>query len=190
MTFALLSIFIVSAVMVISSTMSVYYHARGTDYGLQVSEIVFDRIAQELERAEPSEFQSTDSEVGEGAGAMYLGTETVEFMDEEGRHAKIGVSSKNGGQYLQISYYAADKEHGEAADAVTEVWCFDEKAYMGYSIKSLRFSKATEEYLDNVLRVELVLYSPQYGEYTAERYVSCYNFTGDYAEEIVPCGSK
>lgn len=182
-TFALLSIFIVAAAVIISSTMNVYYQAKGAGYGLQISEIIYDKIAQELERATPSVFQS--AQAPDEAGAMYLGAETVEFVDEEGRHAKIGTSEKDGGQYLQITYYVSDKNDGEKTDAAVEMWCFDEKAYMGYSIKSLRFFRDPEEFLDNVICVELVLYSPQYGEYAATRYISCYNFSGDYAGCIV-----
>lgn len=179
-TFALLSIFIVAAAMIITSTMNVYYQAKGTGYGIQISEIIYNKIAQELERAGTSTFQSV--QVAGETGAMYLDEETVEFVDEEGRHAVIGLFAKDSGQYLQIGYYLSD---GEDAGEVTDVWRLDEKVYMGYSIKSLRFSKASEEFLDNVICVELVLYSPGYGEYAVTKYISCYNFAGAYANRIV-----
>lgn len=187
-TFVLLSVFIVSATMIISSVMNVYYQAKGTSYGLQISEIICDRIAQELERAKPMSFQRAEPEPDEDTAAMYLGPETVEYADAEGRHAKIGVSEKDGGQYLQITYYIPAENNEEETGTVTDVWCFDKRVYMGYFIKSLRFSKASEEFLDNVICVELVLYSPQYGEYAAKRYISCYNFAGDHAGLILQVG--
>ena len=169
-TFALLAIFIAAGTAVILSVTNIYYQAQGTSFAVQVSEILCNRIAQELEQAENIPFQSTLGAQGE---ALYVTPEAVEYVDGAGRHAKIEAAGEGDGGYLQITYYTA--ESGQAQT----IRCYDEKAYMGYYIKSLHFEEASEAYYDNVLRAELVLYSSRYGEYRVTNYISCYNFPRD-----------
>jgi prepilin-type N-terminal cleavage/methylation domain-containing protein len=174
-TFALLSIFITAASVLISSTAEVYYKAKGTGESYRVSEIIFDQIAGELERARPAAFEDAAGD----QVTMYLYQDAVEYVDEVGRTARMGLYEENGAAYLEIAYASG------AAGSFTRGWSFDEQTYMGFYLKSLQISKASGDYLDNVLRVELVLYSPSYGAYTFTRYISCYRFDTDDAAGIV-----
>jgi prepilin-type N-terminal cleavage/methylation domain-containing protein len=174
-TFALLSIFITAAAVLISSTAKAYYEARGTSDSFRVSEILFDQIAGELERAQPADFEDADG----NRVTMDLYQDAVEYVDEAGRTARLGLYEENGATYLEIAYAS------ENADSFTRGWSFDEKTYMGFYLKSLQISKASGDYLDNVLRVDLVLYSSGYGEYAFTRYISCYRFdTEDAAGSV------
>jgi prepilin-type N-terminal cleavage/methylation domain-containing protein len=175
-TFALLSIFITAASVLIVSTARVYYEARGTGDSYRVSEILFDQIAGELERAEPAAFEDEDGK----QVSMYLYQDAVEYVDEAGRSARMGLYEQDGAQYLEIAYARDD-----TGDSYRTGWRFDEKTYMGFYLKSLQISKASGDYLDNVLRVDLTLYSSKYGEYSFTRYVSCYRFDEEDAAGIV-----
>ena len=54
-------------------------------------------------------------------------------------------------------------------------WRFDKDAYMGYTVKELRFEDPGDDYPDNVLRMTLVLHNGRYGDYTTSYYIKCVN---------------
>ena len=49
--FALLGIFMVCAMLIISSVMGIYYHAKGVDTGRQVADMVATKVVGEIEGA-------------------------------------------------------------------------------------------------------------------------------------------
>lgn len=174
-SFMLLGLFMVVATMMISSTMNIYYQARGTSYGLQVSGIIQSKIAEKLEGAMNGDITSDDfvDAAGEAAnGAMLISEEKVEFIDETGSHVNLGLCEKDGKKYLAVHYYEVNT--GVNYDAVD--WMFDSAVYMGYSVKDLKFSRPGGAYGYNILKVELTITSPKYGDYTTTEYVECYNF--------------
>jgi hypothetical protein len=177
-SFTLLSLFMVVATMMISSTMNVYYQARGTSYGLQVSNILQGKIAGELEGAVNGDITSDDLVDASGNpanGAMLISDSRIEFIDENGSHVNVGLYEQDGKQYLAVHYYPVESEDGGILyDAVD--WTFDQAAYMGYSIKELKFSRPMGAYAYNVITVEMTITSPKYGDYTTVEYLECYNF--------------
>lgn len=183
--FMLLSIFMTAAAFMISSIMNVYYQAKGTSYGMQVSKLLMDQVAGELEGASGDVITSdelTDADSNPLQAAMFIEDGRVEFKDASGSHIYIGTTtnSQDGKDYLVIHYFAVplgnDSSAGNLYEAVD--WTFDKAAYMGYSVKELSFTRPgeAEGYESNILKVELTITSPKYGDYTSVEYIECYNF--------------
>jgi hypothetical protein len=201
-TFMLLGIFMVAASMMISSIMNVYYEAKGTSYGLQVTKLLNDKIAEKLEGALVESINSVsagDADATDSSNkvAMSISSdgEKIEFIDKTGSHVYLGLWSDeaSGKQYLTVYYYEVASSNPDADNIYDAVdWRFDSAAYMGYSIKELKFSKPTEDYGGNIIKVELTITSPNYGDFSTTQYVECYNFDdGTYivdnsTEEVTP----
>lgn len=182
--FALLALFMVAATRMISYTADIYYAAKGASYGMEVSNMIANKLVGQLEgasRKQPVSFESADSE-GEDAQTPdtnpivrrnYNSTgDIVKFCDATG--SVVSVYVENG--YVVIHY--DEVTNGTVPyDAVD--WKFDSKAYMGYVVKGLHFENPGSEYPDNVLRITMDLYSAKYGEYHSSYFVKCVN-----AEEI------
>jgi hypothetical protein len=197
-TFALISIFLVSATNIIFKTMSIYYQARGTSYGMQVSEILASKIVSMLEGAQNvSSLENTDniSDVIMTLedGAILISSEkdedgnsldSVELVDATGSRVRIAAKDKSGKNYLSIHYYPvtsgqkkfeSNKYYYENQLYKAVDWEFDEKTYLGYSIKSLSFEKP-ENFPGNVIKMKITVVSDKYGEYSTTKYIECYNF--------------
>lgn len=194
-TFLLLSIFMVAATFVITSIMSIYYRVQGQTYGLQVSNIIQNKIAGELEGAVSGNITSDDydSTSVQGAIFIYNDEQTIEFENASGSHVKLETYSKGDKNYLLEHFYEVsgdtdasddgattdDGDSGDDSSILFEAvdWRFDEAVYMDYSITTLQFSSLpASEYEGNVIKVYLVLNSDRYGEYESVRYIECYNF--------------
>jgi prepilin-type N-terminal cleavage/methylation domain-containing protein len=180
-SFALLGIFVVAASMVISSIMNVYYEAKGISYGLQVSNVIMDKIAGELEGAINGDITSEDFKDASGdamRGAMIVGKNKVEFTNSSGSHVNLGLIESDGKNYLALHYYEVMSADGESVlyDAVD--WTFDPNTYMGYSIKELTFTRPKGDYDYNVIQIDMTITSPRYGDYSVTEYVECYKFEG------------
>jgi prepilin-type N-terminal cleavage/methylation domain-containing protein len=180
-SFALLGIFMVAASMMIASIMNVYYEAKGTSYGMQVSNVIMDKIAGELESAIGGDIVSEEFKdaAGQGIrGAMLIGSEKVEFINSSGSHVSLGLIEQDGLNYLAFHYYEVPSADGSDVlyDAVD--WTFDAGTYMGYSIKELEFSRPMGAYAYNVIKIDITITSPRYGDYSVTEYVQCYKFDG------------
>ena len=70
-----------------------------------------------------------------------------------------------------VIHYDEVKNASVPYDAVD--WRFDQNAYMGYTVKELRFENPGAEYPDNVLKMTMNLYSVKYGEYQSTYYIKC-----------------
>ncbi|MCR5692217.1 MAG: prepilin-type N-terminal cleavage/methylation domain-containing protein [Eubacterium sp.] len=177
--FAVLGIFMVAATMLITSSSNVYYKVRTVSNGLQVSNNVMDKIAGELQGAKGDSFTSSSYETETGADiekAMIISADNtgLELVDKDGKHLLLSSQDKN----MVLHHYAINTfdEDGNPVTAVEAVdWRFDPEALMGYEVKSLKFYKTGENFKPGIVQVELVLHSPQYGDYTSERYINCYN---------------
>lgn len=186
-TFMLIGLFMIAASKVIANTMSVYYEAKGTANGMQVSSIIAAKIQSEIEGAKPEqiirEVKNADGTVTDqtedyvmqlsqdpalGGGSETGGCNKIEFTDARGSHVYIGVNADG---YLVVHYYT------DASDGTTDKtdWMFDKKAYMGYSIKELKFNQPKGDYADNIIYMSLTLHSPRYGDFTYTQYIQCYN---------------
>lgn len=191
-TFALLGMFMVQASLVISSITSAYYHIKGTDMGMQVADILLDKIAAQLENAQNVSVQSEDYMDASNmplTGSMIIAEDAVEFRNGSGSHVKIYVDGEGNQRYLALHYYAVsavNEETGESEEIYKPVdWKYDSAMYMGYYISDIRFSQAGEEYDPNIIRVELELESSMYGGYKTQQLIRCYNL--DSSSGIVTC---
>jgi hypothetical protein len=109
---------------------------------------------------------------------MLIGRERVEFINSAGSHVSLGLIEQDGLNYLALHYYevpSAD-ESDVLYDAVD--WTFDPGTYMGYSIKELEFSRPMGAYAYNVIKIDMTITSPRYGDYSVTEYVQCYKFDG------------
>ena len=196
-TFMLIGLFMIAASKVIANTVSVYYEAKGTANGMQVSAIIASKIRGEIEGArnvtittEVKNEDGTTSEVTQPY-VMRLSTDTtlggqnetsgytkIEFTDAQGSHVYIGVN-ENG--YLVVHYYPVVVASGEVKSTN---WVFDQKAYMGYSTKELKFTQPGGNYADNIIYMSLTLHSSRYGDFTYTEYIQCYNLDAQSNTQI------
>lgn len=169
-SFALLALFMVAATRVISYTIGIYYVASGNTYGLQVSNMISNKIVGQIEGASSAKEPQI---VTDGSGI-----DQISFVDGTGSNITITASPQikaDGipeGMYINI-HYDAVTEGSIKYDAVD--WRFDSKAYMGYTVKELRFESPGDDYPDNVMKMTLVLHSDRYGDYITTYYIKCVN---------------
>lgn len=187
-TFMLIGLFMIAASKVIANTVSVYYEAKGTANGMQVSAIIASKIRGEIEGARDAtittEVKNADGTTSEVTMpyVMRLSTDAtlggqnesggynkIEFTDAQGSHIYIGVNADG---YLTVHYYPVLVASGEIKSTD---WVFDKKTYMGYVIKELKFTQPKGDYADNIIYMSLTLHSSRYGDFTYTEYIQCYN---------------
>lgn len=198
-TFALISLFVVLASQAIASAMSVYSHIQGLNMGRQVSDTLMDKITGQISGAqamvnkqETSVIISTEANrktengtasytpVGEGESGTL-----VDFYNQGKSHVTIKteqLKDKASDQRQLVIYYYPVRAYEEVD------WKFDQKMYMGYSIKELKFTWADRsEYPENIMKVDLTI-TGKYGDYSATRYVECYNLDSGSSSDEPPSG--
>lgn len=167
-SFALLAIFMVAAMRVISYTVNIYHAAKGATYGLEVANMVSNKIVGQIEGATAAKTPTVTT--------MPDGNDAISFVDATGSAVTVSTAKVtiNGTpkSYMNI-HYDEVTEGSVKYDAVD--WKFDAKAYMGYTVKKLSFEKLNDNYSDNVTRMTMELYSDRYGDYTTEYYIKCSN---------------
>lgn len=187
-TFMLIGLFMIAASKVIANTVSVYYEAKGTANGMQVSAIIASKIRGEIEGARDAtittEVKNADGTTSEvtmpyvmrlstdatlGGQNESEGYNKIEFTDAQGSHIYIGVNADG---YLMVHYYPVLVASGEIKSTD---WVFDKKTYMGYVIKELKFTQPKGDYADNIIYMSLTLHSSRYGDFTYTEYIQCYN---------------
>lgn len=171
-TFALLALFLVAATNVIVYTTNIYYSAKGATYGLEVSNMISNKIIGQLEGARVSK----NPEVNDINGRV----QSISFIDESGSKVTILAdeqkvdddSKKIDGEFINIHYdeVTEGSVHYAAVD-----WRFDHKAYMGYTVTKLRFENPGSQYPENVVKMVLELSSNRYGSYETVYYIKCSN---------------
>lgn len=169
-TFALLALFMVAATRIISYTIGIYYAVSGNSYGLQVSNMISNKIVGQIEGASAAANPTVVSDSS--------GIDRISFVDGTGSNITISASPQvqadgtQEGMYINI-HYDEVTEGSIPYEAVN--WRFDAKAYMGYNVKSLRFESPGDDYPDNVLKMTLILHSNRYGDYETSYYLKCVN---------------
>ena len=106
------------------------------------------------------------------------GYNKIEFTDAQGSQVYIGVNEEG---YLVVHYYPVVVASGEVKSTD---WVFDQKAYMGYSIKELKFTQPKGDYADNIIYMSLTLHSSRYGDFTYTEYIQCYNLDANSDTQI------
>lgn len=196
-TFMLIGLFMIAASKVIANTVSVYYEAKGTANGMQVSSIIASKIRGEIEGARnatiTTEVKNEDGTTSEvtlpyvmqlstdatlGGQNETAGYNKIEFTDAQGSHVYIGVNKEG---YLVVHYYPVVIASGEVKETD---WVFDKKAYMGYSIKELKFTQPKGDYAANIIYMSLTLHSSRYGDFTYTEYIQCYNLDAQSDTQI------
>lgn len=180
-SFALISIFMVAATMVLSFTMNVYYDVKGTQMGYQVSDILLTKIAGQIEGAQNVNISSREYMDASGKpliGNVIVASDAVELRNSQGSQIKLCVDGTGNKAYLALHYYEVT-EYDEDTDTEQQLykavdWEYDDAMYMGYYVTDLKFEPAGAEY-PNTLRAKLTLHNPKYGDYTAQKLIKCYN---------------
>lgn len=167
-SFALLALFMVAAMRIISYTVNIYFAAKGATYGLEVSNMISNKIVGQIEGA-----KGAKAPVVTANGSNI---DEISFMDSTGSNITVSAvpfsAEGESGTYMNI-HYDEVTEGSVKYDAVD--WKFDSKAYMGYVVRELKFEKLGANYPTNVIRMKLVLHSERYGDYTTEYYIKCAN---------------
>lgn len=170
-TFALLSLFMVAASRVISYTTSIYYQAKGSATGLEVSAMLSNKLIGMIEGAVNS------PEIVQNA---YPDSDSIRFTDAT--ESVVTISSqyvtdakgRQTGPYLTIHYDPAQKG---AVNYEETDFRYDAKAYLGFVVTNLRFRDPGSEYPDNVVKMEMTLHSEKYGDYTSFYYIKAVKAT-------------
>lgn len=172
-SFALLALFMVAATRMITYTVNIYYSAKGTSTGLEVSNMIAERVVGQLEGASNkqtvSEVENVEDATPSSDPVVSATGDSVRFCDSTGSVVTI---QKDAEGYIVIHY--DEVTTGTILyDAVD--WKFDSKAYMGYRINQLAFENPGSDYPENVMKMTISLVSPKYGEYTSHYFIKCAN---------------
>lgn len=155
-TFALIGIFMVTAVSVISSAVITHSELTASMYAQSVGEMLLDKVTGELAAARADDGRGillgevlTEEEEVYSDGAV--------FYDREGRAVTCTVSEG----LLCFHYEDSD-------------WELDPKAYMGFRVTQMEIKKRNEK---NILEVSFKIKNLKTGyEYSTSRCTRCYNF--------------
>lgn len=177
-TFALLGLFMVAATRVIAYVIGIYYAARGSSYGLEVTNMISNKIIGQIENASMINSYSIEG-VTDPVKIPYIfddanGLDQLKLVDGTGSIVTYSIDDTT--KVLKIHYDETknyDPSTGEGYAATD--WYFDPDAYMGYTISRFDFSKAGDDYPDNVIRLDLAVDSPKYGEFESYYYIKCFN---------------
>lgn len=187
--FALLSIFMVCAATIISSITMMYYNIKGEIYARQVSDIVLEKIASEIDGAQYSEKNSSMVPAIEDHNkiTLYDKTDTqVSLYNGTGEDSDKGLII----DYHEIKYIENGVENTDYSRVQTK-WFFEKSLYNGFEIKEIKFYSGGDTidsadsskygvsdmsgYDDNVILVLVELEHDKYGVYTYHRFIKMYN---------------
>lgn len=185
-TFLLITLFTTGTCRLMADSMNIYNKIRVLNHVQQSMDTILDKVTGEIEGAQVNMRGKADS--GEDVAGNIQPTLTItadqksiKLYDRTSSEITIssGKDRENDGKDVVIITYAAVQ--GSSGDETyREVkWMFDRSVYVDFQVKKLKFSLAGEGYPKNVIKVELTLTSPRYGDYTNTRYVACYNFESD-----------
>ena len=175
-TIALILLFAGTGTVLITSAVRNYKETKGFAEALQVYDIILDKISGEIEGAIPtSPLNSGD------AAAVKISEDSISLYDRTGSPVTItaeeitDLKSGNTINGLVIHYHQVNISERNYMHEID--WTYDDAMYMGYEIKSLRFSRDAS-HPANVIRIDLEMKKQGQtdGIHSAYRYVECYNF--------------
>lgn len=152
--FALLGLFMIAVTRVLSYTVMLYQSTTSMSEGIEVSSILANKLTGVLEKA-------TDiTDINSGR-----------FINEDENEVEIVVDDG----YIVIIYSEDEAPDGSTIGEVS--WRFDQRAYMGYKVRSLSFEKQPAGCDPNVIRMTITLYNNKYrdDDYVQEYYIKCVN---------------
>ena len=194
-TFALLSIFMVSAAVIIGTVTNLFYRIKAETYAKQVSDIVLEKVTSEIEGAKyNSKTESLNPKILNEADVESDYGVAIELSDKTDTRIRISADVKTDSNPesdgLIIHYFAIERvKDSESFESVD--WKFNSSVYNGFSISELTFVRGDKlkdysgktaygltsngDYGKNVIVVLLHLNSDRYGDYYTYRFVKMYN---------------
>ena len=172
-SFALLGLFMVAAMRVVSYSINIYFAAKGVNNGVIVSNMVADkaggimstmRAASEMNTKELGLDEDTTPFPCIKGGKLY-------FVDST--NCPVSMGMEDGA--LRITYFNKIETDPEHVVYKQVPWYFAKDAYMGYELKDFKIEKAGSAYPDNVYRLEFTVHSDRHGDFPTERFIKCYN---------------
>lgn len=157
--FALVGIFMASAVVVLSSSMRVFVRANNLAHAQTVADMLLETITSELSSAADASFQ--------GSGDVMIVTDgSISYVD---KNAYPVIMSAVEGR-LVLSYQQVETATGEVEDPVN--WKYEEGTYLDTSISSLQFKHLNS----NLIEVTLTLTAGKSNaDFEFSRIIQCYN---------------
>lgn len=190
--FLLLSIFMVSAAILISTISSIYYSIKGEIYSREVSDIVMEKLVSEIDGAEYFKAGDTTGGVNPKVSTDYS---YIDLCDKTDTHVKLTAES---GKLVIVYHEIKNPDNADDPNNREESkWYYDDEMYNGYKINSLKFyrggttdvvenasdygiSSNMSEYDTDTVLVTLELESNKNSVYYYSRYVKMYNMPDDY----------
>jgi hypothetical protein len=172
-TFALLAIFSVALLYVITASSNIYSSASGHAYAQTVSETILEKVSGEISDAQPGAQNQYGVTVLDGSGQIAGGAgEGIAFCGRTG--SQVYIVTADGQVLIHYRPVEDNSRHLKAVD-----WTFDDAVYHGFRVESLTFSIVQKDGANtNVIRMQLTLKNEKTGfTYEAERYAQCYNFS-------------
>lgn len=201
-SFALLSLFISAAAVVIFNVTNLYYHVRSENYGRQIADIVVEKVTTEISGAKYSKnFATTNPKIYTSYDDVIditgerCDSSAIELYNRT--DTRVLVYACNG--ILRIYYYEINdtRPGGEDSRRAT-FWNYDRNVYNNFTIEKMDFAQACDQrneelageyeigeipdisaYDQNVIAVYIRMKSPQYGSFTVCRYIRLYNAPAD-----------
>ena len=188
--FALLAIFVTAAASIIASTTNLYYQVKGETYSGQITDILMEKIASEIEGAkyDDSEYKDTPK-IGTQDGISY-----IDLYNRSETHIRMCAQNNE----LLVYYYRINNTTDVNLNRDATIWKFDEKMYNGYKVEELMFIPGNEisthkaklseygfdadavQYDNNIVLVLLAIDSGKYGTYRTVRPIKMYNVPENY----------
>ena len=194
--FVLLGIFLIAASMFITNIADLFYRMKGETYSRQVSDIILEKVASEIDGAEYGDASISDPRIA--ADYSY-----IDVYDKTDTHVKVNFEKDESGKgEIKINYYPINRQETSENREGT-VWTFDESVYYGFQIEDMKIVRAdqlasltetssfklsdygltkpgADAYPSNVLVIFLHMKHPRYEEYYTYRFVKMYNVPDNY----------
>lgn len=146
--FLLLGIFLAASAAFIAHITMLYYNTKGEINGREVSDIILEKIASEIDGAETFDKCGVmdpafiNAEYSNGTDVFYkengldstIPVKALELYDKTDTHVSINFDPEKEG--IRIHYYAIN-DKDDTKDRNKTDWYFDESVYNGYAVKDL-----------------------------------------------------
>ncbi|MCR5104569.1 MAG: prepilin-type N-terminal cleavage/methylation domain-containing protein [Eubacterium sp.] len=191
--FVLLSVFVSTAVVIIGMITSLYYQIKGETYAKQVSDIIIEKIASELDGAIYVEGDTVNNPQIDDDVKTKKGSK-IALIDKTNTSVVLSVRESR----LCIDYMAIVDDDDPTKNREATTWKYDDSVYNGFTITEFEMIRgdglvsekdkirgygidgSLSDYDNNVILILISLYSPKYGEYKSYRFVQMYNVPKDY----------
>lgn len=182
-TFVLIGIFMTAATFMATQSIRMFTQMRASSDAVTVSDLILDKIAGEIAAANIpeenrdgyyfwlSEDDHSEWVAFENRSESPIMIYAVTENSSEFNPSSVDDAAKTPGGQIYIKYFEMGVRQPEID------WHFASRAYMGYEVTELYFSRPDAAGHPNVIRIDLTLKHARAGfEYSSYRYAECYNF--------------